>query len=68
MDWFALIIDFGRKKDKISNEWMIELYFVSLQSESEVKKVVGLLTCKRSIQNHIIFYTRAPTELYAGPT
>jgi len=55
MDWFALIIDFGRKKDKFSNEWMIQLYFVSLRSESEVKKIVGLLTCERSVQNHIIF-------------
>ena len=43
MDCFALIIDFGRKKDKISNEWMIQLYFVSLRSESEVKKIVELL-------------------------
>ena len=43
MDWFALIIGFGWKKDKISNEWMIQLYFVSLRSESEVKKVVRLL-------------------------
>ena len=59
MDWFALIIDFGRKKNKISNEWMIQLYFVSLRSESEVTKIIGLLhVCERSIQNHIIFYIK----------
>ena len=46
MDWFALIIDFGRKKDKISNEWMIQLYFVTLRSESEVQKVVGNVVYK----------------------
>ena len=58
MDWFALIIGFGRKK-KISNEWMIQLYFVSLRSKSEVKKLVGLLhVCEPSIQNHIIFYIK----------
>ena len=45
MDCFALIIDFGRKKDKISNEWMIQLYFVSLRSESEVKKNSRVTTC-----------------------
>ena len=31
-----------KNKDKISNEWMIQLYFASLRSESEVQKVVGL--------------------------
>ena len=58
MDCFALIIDFGRKKDKISNEWMIQLYFVSLRSESEVKKNSRVTICERSIQNHIIFYIK----------
>ena len=42
MDWFTLIISFGRKKDKISNEWMIRLYFASLQSEGKIQKIVGL--------------------------
>ena len=54
MDWFALIIGFGRKK-KISNEWMIQLYFVSLRSESEVKKNSRATTCERSIQNLLFF-------------
>ena len=38
MDWFTSIIGFGKgKKDKISNEWMIQLYFVSLRSKSKSK-------------------------------
>jgi len=70
MDWFALIICFGRKKNKISNEWMIQLYFVSLRSESEVQWMDDpIIFCEftkwkwspkssreRSIQSHIIFY------------
>ena len=43
MDWFTFIMGFGKKKKgKISNEWIIQLYFASLRSESEVQKVVGL--------------------------
>ena len=68
MDRFALISGFDRKKDKISNEWMIQLYFVSLRSESEVKKNSTAITCERSIQNHIIFYIKIVKYiLYVGP-
>jgi hypothetical protein len=42
VDWFILIIGFGREKDNVSNEWMIQLYFASLRSESKVQKIVGL--------------------------
>ena len=42
MDWVALIIDFSREVSKISNEWIVQLYFVSLRSESETQKIVGL--------------------------
>jgi len=42
MDWVTLIIDFSREISKISNEWIDQLYFVSLRSESETQKIVEL--------------------------
>ena len=42
MDWLTLIINLVRTKSKISNEPIIQLYFVSLRSEIEIQKIVGL--------------------------
>ena len=42
MDWVTLIIDFSREVSKISNEWIVQLYFVSLRRETQTQKIVQL--------------------------
>ena len=39
LHWLLVLVE---KKDKISDEWIIQLYFSSLWSESKVQKVVEL--------------------------
>ena len=40
MGYVTLIINFGRKNDKVRNECMIQLYFASSQSENKIQYII----------------------------